>query len=249
MFSSFRVVLNGDDASSRLGGKAKALLKTLLTRPGRMIPRDALMEMLWPEKDPAAGYVSLKVTAHKLRNALEPSKRNGDQGSWIVAQDGTYRLHPAADIWVDVEAFEAHWQSGKAYEVRGDLRKAREEYQKAEALYAGDYLEEDLYEDWAIVRREELRDVYLEIVGKLAYLSMKEHAFADAIRYCHKIVSADPCREDAYRMLMQCHARLNQLARAGAWYAVCRTMLKREMEADPNSQTVSVFEDLFSKVP
>ena len=41
------------------------------------------------------------------------------------------------------------------------------------------------------------------------------------MHHADKIVLADPCREDAYRMLMSSHAALNQYARAGAWYAVC----------------------------
>jgi Bacterial transcriptional activator domain len=58
-------------------------------------------------------------------------------------------------------------------------------------------------------------------------------------------VLADSCREDAYRLLIQSHAALNQIARAGAWYAVCRATLRREVSAVPSNETVGLFESLF----
>ncbi len=245
MFSTFRVVVNGTPLNVRLGAKALPLLKILAAHRGRGLTRDALMEMLWPGTDPTAGAVSLKVAAHNLRSLLEPSKEYRTQGQWILFDNGTYTLNPDAPIWIDVECMEQHWRRGLADQASGELDAARCEFDAAERLYIGDYLEEDIYENWTIVRRERLRDVYLEVVGKLLEFAVRDGDHPAAIRYCHKIVDADPCREDAYRVLMQSHASLKQRARAGAWYAVCRTMLKTEMAVDPSPETVAVFESLF----
>ncbi len=248
MLSSFRVVLDGQPLDNGLGGKAKALLKILAASRQRSIPKEALIEMLWPGTDPRTGSNSLKVAAHNLRNSLEPDRMIGNPGTYIAANDGSYSLHPAANIWIDVEAFESHWVRGLGLEDCGASKETRVEYEKAEAIYTGDYLEEDLYEDWTMIRREKLRDIHLIILGKLAHLCAAEHAHEDAIRYCHKILLADPCREDAYELLMRSHGELNQMARAGAWYAVCRTMLKREIGSEPSRGTIDAFEDLFRRL-
>ena len=246
MLSSFSVAVNGVTLQRALGAKGTPLLKILAAHRRRPIARDALIEMLWPGSDPAAGATSLKVATHNLRRVLEPDKPAGSPGMWILFENGTYRLNPDADIWIDIECLERRARDGVALEAAGEPARARAEYETAEALYAGDFLEEDIYEDWTIIRREQLRDVYLEILGRLAALSRRQRDHAAVIKYCHKIIDADPCREDAYRMLMEAHASLNQHARAGAWYAVCRTMLLREVGMPPMPETVQLFDSLFA---
>lgn len=246
MLSSFRAELGGETLNRSLGAKGRPLLKILAAHRRRPIPRDALIEMLWPEAEPSAGATSLKVAAHNLRRLLEPDKQAGAPGAWILFEQGTYRLNPDADIWIDVECLEQRARQAKRFEALGDLAHARLEYEAVESLYAGDFLEEDIYEDWTIIRREQLRDVYLDVLGRLALLVRAQRDHAAVIRYCHKIIDADPCREDAYRMLMEAHGALNQNARAGAWYAVCRTMLQREIGTAPSRDTVDLFESLFA---
>ncbi len=245
MFSTFRVSVNGEELNGRLNGKARTLLKILAVHRDRVLPRDALMEMVWPDTDPATGPISLKVTAHNLRGALEPMKPSGTPSTWIVFRDGTYYLDRNNGVWIDIEEFDRHWRAGRQAELRGDIEVARVAYRTVEALYAGDFLEEDIYDDWTIIRREQLRDMYLDAVSRLADFAVTAGDHREAIRYCHKIIDTDPCREDAYRALMSSHGALNQRARAGAWYAVCRTMLKREMGVGPAIDTVNVFESLF----
>ena len=246
MLSSFRVVIDGEELNGRLGGKARALLKILAANRERVLPRDVLMEMVWPDADPATSAVSLKVAAHNLRSVLEPDKAPGAPGRLVLFRDGTYSLtRDAADVWVDIEALTALWRRASRAESARDADAAYAGYREVEALYEGDFLEEDIYDDWTIIRREQLRDMYLDAVSKLAELAVRSGNHRDAIRYSHKVIDADPCREDAYRTLMLAHGALNQQARAGAWYAVCRTMLRRELGVTPAPDTIKAFESLF----
>jgi DNA-binding SARP family transcriptional activator len=242
LLSSFHASRDGESVSARLGGRARQLLKILAANYRRTIPKDALIEMLWPDAEPSAGATSLKVTAHKLRVALDPRQ---SRFPWIISDNGTYRLNHEAPIWIDADIFRQHYDRGRSFQNAGRIDEATAEWASAEELYQGDYLEEDMYEEWTVIRREELRDVYLDTLQRLAHLAVPANRHSDVIRYCHKIVLADPCREDAYRMLMRSHAALGQFARAGAWYAVCRTTLQREVGAPPHSETVQVFENLF----
>ena len=246
MLSSFQVFQNGKAVSDGLGGKARQLLKILAANRRRCLPKDLLIEMIWPQGDPSAAAVSLKVAAHNLRSALEPDKQSGNPGNWVIAENGTYRLNPDAEIWLDTDSFRDHYDRGRSLQAEGASVDARLEFEKADEIYTGDYLEEDMYEDWTVIRREELRDLYLDSLGRLANLARQEDLHTDVIRYCHKIVLADPCREDAYQMLMRSHAALNQIARVGSWYAVCRAALQREVGSRPSAETISLFEGLFS---
>ena len=245
MLSSFQVYRNGERLNGTLVGRARQLLKILAANNRKCVPREVLIETIWPDSDPSTAAISLKVAAHNLRGALDPDKKTGSPGNWVIAENGTYRLNPEAEVWIDTEVFHELCRVGRRLEASGDLTAARLKYEEAESLYAGDYLEEDIYEDWTVIRREQLRDLHLNVLGRLAELACHDGLHADVIRYCHKIVLADPCREDAYRMLMQSHGALNQLARAGAWYAVCRVLLQREVGVTPSAETTSVFERLF----
>lgn len=246
MFSLFRVVRNGERVDRQIGSKSARLLKILVANRSRCLPKDQLMEMIWPQNSPSAAATSLKVAAHKLRRVLEPDMRTGSSGEWIIADKGTYRLNPDAEIWIDTDYFRDHYEKGRLLYAAGSDEDARLEFEVAESAYQGDYLEQDVYEDWTVACREELRDLYLDTVGKLATLALRRQAHEDVIRYCHRIVAADPCREDAYRMLMRSHGALNQIARAGSWYAVCRSTLQREIGSSPSAETVTAFEELFA---
>ena len=53
--------------------KARDLLKMLVARHGRPVSRDALIEALWPEEDPARCANRLSVALSTLRGVLDAS--------------------------------------------------------------------------------------------------------------------------------------------------------------------------------
>jgi DNA-binding SARP family transcriptional activator len=135
--------------------------------------------------------------------------------------------------WLDVEQFEYHWRNGLHLEKEGKVDEAFIQHETAEAMYKGEYLEDDLYKDWTSLPREALKDIYLTIVGRLADYSMLKEDHIASINYCQKILAKDPCREDAYQRLMCCYCRLGQRNRAIAWYHICERTIKRELNVSP----------------
>lgn len=227
--------------------KAKALFKYLIAQRGRPVPKDVLMETLWPEGDPQAANNNLKAAVHALRQTLDPSGRNSDgkeSTQYILFLDGNYMLNTEAEIWVDVEEFEHQWAMGRRLDKEGKTSEATTAYAAAESLYRGDFLEDDLYEDWTLLRREALKDTYLAILSKLGERSMAEDDCESCIVYCQKILAKDPCREDAYRRLMRCHSRLGHRSRAMNWYKLCVRTLKTELETDPDGETTELYQRL-----
>jgi hypothetical protein len=55
-----------------------------------------------------------------------------------------------SEVLLDLEAFFAQVESALALVRGGSGQEAVAQLEAAEAAYAGDFLEEDLYEDWAI---------------------------------------------------------------------------------------------------
>jgi DNA-binding SARP family transcriptional activator len=232
--------------------KAKSLLKFLVAHRGRYIPKDVLMEALWPGYPPEAANNNLKAAVYALRQAIsssgfEPGRNNRNGFLLLLFSEGKYTLNPEMELQVDVEEFQQRWTTGRRLEKEGKHAEAISEYQLAEKLYRGDYLEDDLYEEWTLVQREALKDIYLTILTRLAEDSFGETDFQGCIAYCQKILAKDSCREDAYRELMRCHSRLGQRHRALRWYELCAKTMKRELGVAPENQTTDLYQRLLSQ--
>ncbi|HVC32369.1 MAG TPA: BTAD domain-containing putative transcriptional regulator [Chloroflexota bacterium] len=243
-FGRFEVLRAGVPIEHWRRGKAKLLLKHLIARR-QPVPRDVLIDLLWPEADPQIAVNGLRVALHALRQALgEGERESRSGGEYIVFESGNYSVNPLAGLWVDADEFDEHFATGLRLERRGQVAAARCHYEQAEAVYRDDYLLEDLYEDWTLVRREELKDQYLMVLTKLADGCLREGDAEGCIVRCHKILQKDACREDAYRRLMRCYAQLGQRSQALHWFGLCTRTLRQELDVAPSEQTM----DLYQKI-
>lgn len=238
---SFEVGLGWNKVQSWRTLKAKSLLKYLIAQQGRSIPKDTLIETLWPECDPQAANNNLKTTVYLLRQTITPNMK---EPPYILFMNGSYMINPDVKVEVDTDEFERQWATGRRLEQEGRRDEAAKAFKLAEQLYHGDYLEEDLYEEWTLVRREALKNTYLSILSKLSEYSFENDAYEDCINYCHKTLAKDPCHENAYRFLMRCHSRLGQRNCAINWYRLCAKAIKSELDTTPDSQTTSLYQRL-----
>ncbi len=229
--------------------KAKSVFQYLMARPREPVIKDVLMETLWPDCDPQAASNNLKAAMHGLRQTLSRLFNKKKSIPYILFLQGSYLMNPETELWVDVEEFEQHWVSGRRLEKEGKLSEAIREFELAEALYQGDYLEDEPYEDWTLLRREALKDTYVTVLGKLADHAMKTADYESGIIYCQKILAKDPCREDAYRRLMRCYSWLGQRNRALRWYEICRRTIQAELDATPDRETTALYHQLLRNEP
>lgn len=229
--------------------KAKSVLQYILNRPREPVIKDVLMETLWPDCSPQAAGNNLKAAIYGLRRTLGQLSQGKENSPYVLFVQGSYLLNPEIELWVDVEEFERHWLAGRLQEREGKGDEAVREYRMAETLYRGDYLEEEPYEEWTLLRRESLKDTYLIILGKLADYSMDTGDYEDCILYCQKIMTKDPCREDAYRRLMRCYSRLGRKNRALRWYQICQKTIQVELDTTPDAATTSLYQKLLNNEP
>jgi hypothetical protein len=141
-----------------------ALLKWLLAAPGQRLSRDQAIELLWPRATPTGSATNLRVLLHRLRRALgEPP----DTTSSAISFDGEMlMLLPGLPVqeWLDAEAFALAAKLALAGSDRAACRGAA-------ALYTGEYLPDDRYDEWALARRDELREIHTRLLLRLADLS------------------------------------------------------------------------------
>jgi PAS domain S-box-containing protein len=242
--SVLRVTSSGKQVQRWQSKRAKAVFEYLIARRGSPVSRDILMETLWPGSDPEAAANNLRLAIHSLRQTLLPLLNQKKDFQSILFSEGGYLINPEIHIVIDVEEFEYLWDQGRGFEKDGKTAEAIQVFKAAEILYHGDYLEDEIYEEWTITQRESLKDTYLLILAKLADYSMNQADYESCITYCQKTLRKDPCREDIYRRLMACFSRLGQKNRALQWFETCRRTMKTELDALPEHKTTELYSRL-----
>ncbi len=197
-----RTLTHGDWRSKR----ALRLLLLLLARRFRWVPRDVIMEALWPEADPEKADNNLRQTVHILRRTLEPDLKETRDSRYIRLRNESWRLDPCGRYGYDVQRFEATLREGDALRDDGHPRRAADRYQKALDLYRGDFLEEARYEEFTEGEREHLRDLYLRGAAALLKLHAASRRWEVIIPLTRRMLKQDPYREEFHWQLV--HALL-----------------------------------------
>ncbi|KPV51131.1 hypothetical protein SE17_22985, partial [Kouleothrix aurantiaca] len=219
-------------------GRGRAVFKYLLAHHDRAIPRDLLMEMFWPDASTESARNSLNVALYGLRQAF----RAATAVNVVQFSDSAYRLAPELHLELDVDQFRRAVQAGRRAEEANDGAAAMAAYQQASALYSGDFMADDLADDWPVVRREQLRDAYLDTLDRLGQLHFAHEQYERCVTLCLQLLTHDACREDAHCRLMRCYSRLGQHHLALRQYQSCAEALQKELGVEPDDTTRQLYE-------
>src|SRR6185312_12420455 len=94
--------------------KAAHLVKMLALAPDHALHREQILEMLWPDSDPAAAANNLRQTLHVARRILQTLPI--DPVALLRTRDGRIHLYPTGCCWIDVEAFESAARAARGAE-------------------------------------------------------------------------------------------------------------------------------------
>ncbi|MEZ4517369.1 MAG: BTAD domain-containing putative transcriptional regulator [Chloroflexota bacterium] len=208
---------------------ARQLFQLLLANRRKMLEREQLCELLWPELGPAEAERDFKVAYSTLCNVLEPGRGRNTPSSFILRDGTRYGIRPEADLWLDAVKFETAV-------LAGDARREHEttamlaDYRTAFDLYKGDYLQDAPYEEWASAERERLLTLFMRTAERMATLQADDEAWEDVIATCRLILARDDCWEQAYRLMMTAYAHLGNRAQVLRTYRRCVTALRDELE-------------------
>lgn len=217
-------------------GKARHLFQYLVLNRGKVLSRDKLQEMLWPDSDWSPRSSSVKVAMHALRRILRDNDGTGRPPAVeIVFQDNGYLLR-ARDIWVDVEEFAAQCRQGRTAQIRGDHQLAVAAYSRAVELYTGDFLAADT-QDWVLHEREWNRSLVLQALKYLQEDALCREDFPAAITLSRRMLDIDPYQEQVYGTLMRVHAELGELGRVKSWYDLCARRMREDLNVLPSEET------------
>lgn len=192
------------------------LLKLLSLAPGHLLPRDQVIDTLWPDKDPSSGANNLHRALYDLRQVLG--------GRWVDVDRGFIAMR--ADAWVDVDAFEAAVASGRV-----------DAFATAVALYRGDLSPEDRASPWLAARRAALRTAFAEAALPLARALGGRGEGTSGIPLLRRVLDVQPANEEAHRLLMQFLAESGRRADSLRQYDACELALRAAGLGQPDPET------------
>jgi DNA-binding SARP family transcriptional activator len=208
--------------------KTKNVIKLLALAPQHRLHREQMMDLLWPDMELEAAANNLYKALHIARRALEPALSRYATSSYLHLRQECIILDPPGRLWIDAEAFLA----AAAAAQRTQDPTAHE---AALSVYKGDLLPEDRYEDWAFLRREELRAMRFALLMDLATMREQRSEVHAAIVVLWHVVRDEPAHEEAQGTLIRLLAQTGQRCLALRQYQHLRDALQRELDAEPDA--------------
>ncbi len=224
--------------------KALAAFKYLAAnRSQGFVPRVVLMELLWPEINPDSGGKNLNVALTSLRKTLEPDSPRG-KSSYLVVSGDALRLELGAGGWIDVEMFREKFREADATRESGDFEVYFRCLHEAAELYRGEFLTEDLYEDWCREDREELLKRYVELIVDIATEHLRVGEGSEALMHLEEAIVKDPGREELYRKKMTINSQMGNRSGIEETFKRCEKFLRENYEVEPSQETVELYQSL-----
>jgi len=222
--------------------KAIALL-VYLAVTGERHGREALAGLLWPEYDEAHARAALRRTLSALNKGL--------RGGWL-ATDRTSIALDRADLWVDLERFQALVEECRAHghQPAETCPACMAPLREAAALHRGDFLagfalrDADGFEDWQRLQAESLRRELAGVLERLVGVQAAAGRWQDAIADGHRWLALDPLHEPAHRQLMRLYAWSGQRGAALRQYRACVRVLDRELGVAPLEETTALYQTI-----
>ncbi|WP_020524479.1 BTAD domain-containing putative transcriptional regulator [Catelliglobosispora koreensis] len=209
-FGRFEVWLSGEvvPPAQWQSRKARDLLRILVARRGRPVPRGELSELLWPDDDPSRTGHRLSVLLSIIRGVLDPS-RAYPADHFLAADQSCLRLQ-IAHLHIDVENFLGDTAHGRRLWDKGLPGEATRLLSVAVQAYRADVFDDDPYAEWASALREEARAAYLSALRLLAWGERKQGNVAATVGHLLRLLAMDPYDEAAHLDLIDALAASGQ---------------------------------------
>ena len=218
---------------------------TVTSQPHR---RDTLATLLWEDQNQAEARSNLRKSLSRLKSIL-------GENVLLTSQDQV-RVNPDYPMNVDTDKFNLrveqfhkhrHARDGAESAICRDCQKALEE---AAQTYQADFLagfsvsDSLVFEEWQFFQAESFRKNLAEILEQLAHFYASKEEYKTAIEYSRRWLALDRLNESAHRQLITLYTLTGERAAAKRQFEECKRILKEELNAEPEEETLQLFKDL-----
>ena len=187
LLGSFEATLDSKSLKKFRTNKTQALFIYLAAEPTASHQRDDLMALLWPGLPHKSAQVNLRQTIYRLRKAIPDwtEHAGGDAVSLLLTGYRTVGLNPAYPLEVDTNSFKDLLSEAQTHEHSHLLtcEPCLELLDRAAGLHRGSFLadfwldDSDLFEDWALAKRESTRRQVLDALETLTTAALRSGSY------------------------------------------------------------------------
>lgn len=243
---SFHATLNGRPLRFATDS-ARALLAYLIVEaspPGRTHSRLLLANLLWPDQSNATARHNLRQSLLHLRQGL------GEAALpllYVTAQ--SLGIAPEIATICDVHRVQQILDgcTSHPHTALHSCSSCLHELEQAIILYKGEFLHGlsvgggYLFEDWILLRREQIHQRIIRTLHSLTEYYAATGSYERVQYYAERQLALEPWREEAHRQLMMALAAKGDRTAALAQYKICCRMLAKELDTTPSLETEALY--------
>jgi len=204
--------------------------------------KEMLVDLCWPRKRMEQAVRSLQVEISYLRKLLDRIVgARSRSASPIVYRDSHYALAPRFVIKRDVVLFEKLVHEAMAIESM-DRQKSIQLYSNAADVYRGDFCE-GFTEEWCASMRSYYREMMLNVLKKLAFLTYDANDPEGALILYRRAQAIDHYDETLHIGVMRCLALLKDRKGVQRQYQILTKTLKDLDITLPSREATEIYEE------
>jgi DNA-binding SARP family transcriptional activator/predicted ATPase len=235
LLGQFRLTVDGRPVDGPAGARLQSLFAYLLLHAEAPQSRAHLSFTFWPDSPESNARNNLRQLLHQLRQALPDPDRH------LRADANSVQWVPDSSFSLDVALVDRALAEAEAAGRAGDAARRRAGLERAVELCQGPLLP-SCYDDWIGPERERLARRCEDAVAALVGLLEEQRQYARAIAHVRHWLQHDPLDEGAYRWLMRLLALAGDRVAALQAFSQCKDALRRELAAEPSTETVRTYE-------
>lgn len=240
LFGDLEVELGGErlPRTNLHKGLVRTLFCLLVLNQGRGLPRESVIEWLWPSRAPERALSGFYNLWHRLYSVL-PTQDGASP--YFINEERLLRIDPRY-VQSDVAEFER--LARQVFFARGSLEERFAAIDRMEQLYTSDVLAGSAIHPRIVAVQERQRGLLLDVLLTASQLHLQNGDNAMALWYARRAFEADPKREDVYRNLMATQEAAGHRTGAMSTYQDCLRYLSDELGVLPSSKTTALYQDL-----
>ena len=241
VLGAFQATLDGAPLGLE-SNKVRALLIYLAMESGRAHSREVLAEMFWPNQPQRLAMSNLRYALADLRSNL--GEKAGNSHFVTVARD-TVQFNSSSDTWLDAVVLRT-----LADPENTPNSSSISNLERAASLYQGSFLEgfsvrnSEPFEEWMLDQREQLTRCVQKALSALAGHYERHGDFQRALALGRRQLEIEPWDEEVHQQVMRLLAFDGQRSAALAQYETCKSLLCRELDVGPSTQTTALYESI-----
>jgi predicted ATPase/DNA-binding SARP family transcriptional activator len=216
-FGGLEVTIGGAPVET-FGARSAAAVFVYLAHADGPVSRDALADMLWPDRPRDAAQANLRSAVHRIRRVVPEHLE--------VTRTSLAARYVRSDALTLEELLRA-----------GDLREAV-------ASYRGDFLAGFAvdggagFEAWQSIEAERYRELVLGALEELVSAALAGGALDEALEHGRHLLRIDPLHEPIHRALARALARAGRRGAALAQLDACTATIVAELGIEPDPATL-----------